>query len=122
MAIHAGAAVALRQCGQVGAGGTIALYAADVRQQVSLQFLPRGYEWAQKGNAVLSLGYSSHNAGVSGHQKLPAAMLVANANTQVPLKVRSAVGTFGTLGLRQCRSLYKVSLSMAPDVMGLVNK
>ena len=80
--------MSLRQSGELEAGGNLAVYAADVRQQVSFQVVPKGYQWAEQTiSTVLSLGYSGHAAGVSGPQQLPSTLHVRNHNTKVPLKV-----------------------------------
>jgi hypothetical protein len=76
-----------RQSGMVEAGGTIAVYSADVRRQTGLMFVPRGYQWHTKYPLVLSFGYSSHSAGVGTPKMMPSTFALSNANTKVPLLV-----------------------------------
>jgi hypothetical protein len=77
----------LRQSGAVEAGGQIAVYSADVRRQVGLKIVPRGYQWHARTPVVLSFGYSSHTAGVGAPKTLPTSFELCNANTKVPLLV-----------------------------------
>jgi hypothetical protein len=55
--------------------------------QVSLRFVPFGYQWASSTAVILSAGYSSHSAGIGGPQLLPSTLSLANANTKTILKV-----------------------------------
>jgi hypothetical protein len=75
------------QHGTVAAGGVVAIYTADVRQTVSLRFVPLGYQWASRGAVTLSSGYSSHTAGIGGPKTLPETFALANPNTKVALQV-----------------------------------
>eukprot|EP00892_Ulva_mutabilis_P007576 jgi/Ulvmu1/5190/UM021_0207.1 len=82
-----GSANVPRQTGEVRAGGQVAVYAADVRTQVSLKFVPLGYQWSSPTAATLSAGYSSPSAGVGGHQALPTTLPLSNGNTKTTLHV-----------------------------------
>lgn len=55
--------------------------------QVSLKFVPIGYQWSSPTAAMLSAGYSSPSAGVGGHQALPTTLPLSNANTKTTLHV-----------------------------------
>ncbi|KAK9819963.1 hypothetical protein WJX72_004515 [[Myrmecia] bisecta] len=61
----------LRQSGVVASGQRAHIYAADTRRTVSLQFYPDGYEWVEPEPLPISLGFSSHKAGIQGKQQLP---------------------------------------------------
>jgi hypothetical protein len=55
--------------------------------QVSIKFVPAGYQWSSPTATMLSAGYSSPSAGVGGPQMLPAHMSLANPNTKTALRV-----------------------------------
>ena len=55
--------------------------------QVSIKFVPVGYQWSSPTATMLSAGYSSPSAGVGGPQMLPAHMSLANPNTKTALRV-----------------------------------
>lgn len=55
--------------------------------QVSLKFVPLGYQWSSPTAAMLSAGYSSPSAGVGGHQALPTTLPLSNGNTKTTLHV-----------------------------------
>lgn len=61
----------LRQSGHINSGERVHIYSADMRRTVSLQFYPDGYELVEPQPVLISQGYSSHQAGVQGRQKLP---------------------------------------------------
>lgn len=69
----------MRQSGTIDSGERMHIYSADMRRRVSLQFYPDGYDLVEPQPVVVSEGYSSHQAGVQGKQRLPKKFHVARA-------------------------------------------
>ena len=53
-----------------------------MRRTISLQFYPDGYDLVEPQPVLVSEGYSSHQAGVQGRQKLPDKFHVAKAGSE----------------------------------------
>ena len=69
----------MRQSGAIDSGERVHISSADMRRRVSLQFYPDGYDLVEPQPVVVSEGYSSHQAGVQGKQRLPEKFHVARA-------------------------------------------
>lgn len=74
-----GSNLVLRQSGQINSGERVHIHSADMRRTVSLQFYPDGFELVEPQPVLISQGYSSHQAGVQGRQKLPEVFRVQKA-------------------------------------------
>ncbi|KAL3132004.1 hypothetical protein ABBQ32_14227 [Trebouxia sp. C0010 RCD-2024] len=72
----------MRQSGSIESGERVHIYSADMRRTVSLQFYPDGYDLVEPQPVLVSEGYSSHQAGVQGRQKLPDKFHVARAGSE----------------------------------------
>ena len=72
----------MRQSGAIESGERVHIYSADMRRTISLQFYPDGYDLVEPQPVLVSEGYSSHQAGVQGKQKLPDKFHVARAGSE----------------------------------------
>ncbi len=72
----------MRQSGAIDSGQRVHIYSADMRRSISLQFYPDGYDLVEPQPALVSEGYSSHQAGTQGKQRLPEKFYVARAGSQ----------------------------------------
>lgn len=72
----------MRQSGSIDSGERVHIYSADMRRTISLQFYPDGYDLVEPQPVLVSEGYSSHQAGVQGRQKLPDKFHVARAGSE----------------------------------------
>lgn len=72
----------MRQSGSIESGERVHIYSADMRRTISLQFYPDGYDLVEPQPVLVSEGYSSHQAGVQGRQKLPDKFHVARAGSE----------------------------------------
>ena len=77
-----GSNMLMRQSGSIESGERVHIYSADMRRTVSLQFYPDGYDLVEPQPVLVSEGYSSHQAGVQGRQKLPDKFHVARAGSE----------------------------------------
>ncbi len=69
----------MRQSGAIDSGQRVHIYSADMRRSISLQFYPGGYDLVEP---LVSEGYSSHQAGTQGKQRLPENFHVARAGSE----------------------------------------
>ena len=69
----------MRQSGAIDSGQRVHIYSADMRRSISLQFYPDGYDLVEPQPVLVSDGYSSHQAGTQGKQRLPEKFHVARA-------------------------------------------
>ncbi|KAL0043201.1 hypothetical protein WJX82_003394 [Trebouxia sp. C0006] len=72
----------MRQSGAIDSGQRVHIYSADMRRSISLQFYPDGYDLVEPQPVLVSEGYSSHQAGSQGKQRLPEKFHVAMASSE----------------------------------------
>ena len=77
-----GSNMLMRQSGSIESGERVHIYSADMRRTISLQFYPDGYDLVEPQPVLVSEGFSSHQAGVQGRQKLPDKFHVARAGSE----------------------------------------
>ena len=72
----------MRQSGAIESGERVHIYSADMRRSISMQFYPDGYDLVEPQPVLVSEGYSSHQAGTQGRQKLPDKFHVVRAGAE----------------------------------------
>ena len=72
----------MRQSGSIESGERVHIYSADMRRSISMQFYPDGYDLVEPQPVLVSEGYSSHQAGTQGRQKLPDKFHVVRAGAE----------------------------------------
>ncbi len=77
-----GGNMVMRQSGAIDSGQRVHIYSADMRRSISLQFYPDGYDLVEPQPVLVSEGYSSHQAGTQGKQRLPEKFHVARAGSE----------------------------------------
>ncbi|DBB13383.1 TPA: hypothetical protein ACH3X3_005116 [Trebouxia sp. C0006] len=68
--------------GAIDSGQRVHISSADMRRSISLQFYPDGYDLVEPQPVLVSEGYSSHQAGTHGKQRLPEKFHVARAGSK----------------------------------------
>jgi len=81
-AVQDGGNMVMRQSGAIDSGQRVHIYSADMRRSISLQFYPDGYDLVEPQPVLVSDGYSSHQAGTQGKQRLPEKFHVARAGCE----------------------------------------
>ncbi|DBA65520.1 TPA: hypothetical protein ACH3X2_003176 [Trebouxia sp. C0005] len=77
-----GGNMVMRQSGAINSGQRMHIYSADMRRSICLQFYPDGYDLVEPQPVLVSEGYSSHQAGTQGKQRLPEKFHVARAGSE----------------------------------------
>ena len=72
----------MRQSGSIDSGERVHIYSADMRRSISMQFYPDGFDLVEPQPVLVSEGYSSHQAGTQGRQKLPDKFHVVKAGAE----------------------------------------
>ncbi|DBB13347.1 TPA: hypothetical protein ACH3X3_005082 [Trebouxia sp. C0006] len=77
-----GGNMVMRQSGAIDSRQRVHIYLADMRRSISLQVYPDGYDLVEPQPVLVSEGYSSHQAGTQGKQRLPEKFHVARAGSE----------------------------------------